>query len=383
MLIQSRRSLRHGIKTLMIWFAGLLILAASAAFAYMQHPKFGQQPSGVDLGRIQTSPNHVDGQFRNQIDTPVFTGDESFASVVWKNLTTAATGLTPADTLPSVKAPLQSLDAGQDLLIWLGHSSFYLQLDGKRFLIDPVFGPNAAPLPGMIPAFPGATPYLAEDFPPIDYLLITHDHWDHLDYPTLTALKSRVANVITPLGVGTYLRGWGFEETKITEGDWYDVFSLDNTLKVHVIPARHYSGRTLKRGQTLWAGFIIESAEYRLLFSGDSGYGPHFSELGNIFKHFDLVALDQGQYDPRWANIHMTPEEAARAAEALGARYMLPAHVGKYALARHPWEEPFERISKISQTRSFELLTPRIGEPIALEALEAHRATAWWSNQDG
>lgn len=367
----------------MIWLAGFLILAASAAFAYLQHPKFGQQPEGADLGRIQASPNYVDGQFRNQIDTPMLTGDESFASVVWQNLTTTSPDLTPARALPSVNVSLKSLDAHQDLLIWLGHSSFYLQLAGKRFLIDPVFGPNAAPVPGMIPAFPGATPYSAEDFPAIDYLLITHDHWDHLDYPTLTALAPRVKNVITPLGVGAYLRGWGFEEAKISEGDWYDAFSVDDTLKVHVIPARHYSGRTLKRAQTLWAGFIIESADYRLLFSGDSGYGPHFTELGKRFGGFDLAALDQGQYDARWANIHMTPEQAAEAAEALGARFLLPAHVGKYALAKHPWQEPFERISQISRQRSFQLVTPRIGEPVALASLETQRTTAWWAAQEG
>lgn len=362
----------------MIWLAGFLVLAASAAFAYMQHPKFGQQPEGSHLSRIQASPNYVDGQFRNQVDTPMFNGDESFASVVWQNLTTTSPELTPARALPSVNVSLKSLDAQQDLLIWLGHSTFYLQLDGKRFLIDPVFGPNAAPVPGMIPAFPGATPYSAEDFQAIDYLLITHDHWDHLDYPTLTALATRVKNVITPLGVGAYLRGWGFEDAKISEGDWYDAFSFEDTLKVHVIPTRHYSGRTLKRAQTLWAGFIIESANYRLLFSGDSGYGPHFTELGKRFGGFDLAAMDQGQYDQRWSNIHMTPEQAASAAEDLGARFMLPAHVGKYALARHPWDEPFDRITKASQNGAFGLITPRIGEPINLAALSEHKNDAWW-----
>ncbi|WP_432696436.1 MBL fold metallo-hydrolase [Marinobacterium sp. YM272] len=383
MSTHSTKTLRQRIKTLMFWLAGFLIIAASAIFAYMQHPKFGRLPDGDHLGKIQSSPNYVDGEFRNQIETPIFTGEESFASVVWKNLTSSSAGLAPDNALPSVKVDIRSLDPAEDLLIWLGHSSFYLQLAGKRFLIDPVFGPNAAPVPGMIPAFQGTTPYTVEDFPAIDYLLITHDHWDHLDYPSLTALQSRVSEVITPLGVGAYLQGWGFDSARITEGDWYDEFGLDGDLKIHVIPARHYSGRALKRRQTLWAGFIVESPSYRLLFSGDSGYGPHFTELGNKFERFDLAALDQGQYDDRWANIHMTPEQAALAAEELGAQFLLPSHVGKYALAKHPWQEPFERITEASRNRSFGLVTPTIGKPIPLQQLDTRVSEAWWSNTQG
>ncbi|MEQ5856859.1 MBL fold metallo-hydrolase [Halomonas sp. YLB-10] len=355
--------------------AGVLLLGG---WAYLQHPKFGELPEGNALATIKRSPNYVDGAFRNLVDTPMFTQNRSFLSVLVENLRASNEGLTPEDAIPSVKTDLQALNVDQDLVIWLGHSSYYVQLGGKRILIDPVFSEDAAPVPFANRAFAGTNPYSAEDIPSIDYLLITHDHWDHLDYPSITALKSKVGNVVTGLGVGAYFEQWGYDPENVHQHDWNDTLELDDELTLHVLAARHYSGRMLQRNQTLWVGFALETPERRLLFSGDSGYGPHFAEIGQRFDGFDLVALDHGQYDSRWAYIHMTPEEAAQAAEELRAAALLPAHVGKFALARHTWQEPFERIAAASQGREYRLVTPLIGEPLQLAGDALPVVSHWW-----
>jgi L-ascorbate metabolism protein UlaG (beta-lactamase superfamily) len=324
------------------------------------------------------SPNYVEGSFRNLVDTPMFTEDRNFLSVLFENLRTSSEGLRPDDEIPSIGTDLRSLDPDDDLVIWLGHSSYYVQLGGKRILIDPVFSVDAAPVPFANRAFAGTNPYSAEDMPSIDYLLITHDHWDHLDYPSIMALESKVGEVVTGLGGGIYFEQWGYDPERVHQRDWNDTLELDNNLTLHVLPARHYSGRMLERNQTLWVGFVLETPEQRLLFSGDSGYGPHFADIGQRFDGFDLVALDHGQYDPRWAYIHMTPEEAAGAAEELGAAALLPAHVGKFALARHAWEDPFERIAAASEGRDYQLVTPLIGEPLRLTGDALQTFSRWW-----
>lgn len=357
---------------------GLIVLLAIGALAYVQHPKFGELPEGEHRAAIQQSPNYADGEFRNLVDTPLFTQDKSFMAVLLENLRESREKLSPASDIPARNLDFKALDVQQDLVVWLGHSSYYVQLGGKRILIDPVFSEAASPLPFINLAFAGTTLYSAEDMPPIDVLLISHDHWDHLDYPSVLALKPKVAQVIAGLGVGSYFQGWGYDPGQIREGDWYQSFTIGDGLEVEVIPARHYSGRLLERRQTLWVGFILQTPERRLLFSGDSGYGPHFADIGQRVDGFDLVALDHGQYDDRWAYIHMTPEEAARAADELGAARFLPGHVGRFALARHPWDEPFNRIVQASEGRNYELLTPLIGEPVWLSGQTPQNFSAWW-----
>ena len=306
----------------------------------------------------------------------MFTDDSSFVRVVLSNLFASKEGLRPTAPMPSVKTDLKALDRTQDTVIWLGHSSFFVQLAGKRILIDPVFSASAAPLPHVNRTFDGSSVFTAEDMPDIDYLLITHDHWDHLDYPGVMALESKTRAVIGPLGVGAYFEHWGYPKQKIREGDWYTALEVEPGLTIHVLPARHYSGRSFTRNKTLWAGYALETATRRLFFSGDTGYGPHIEEIGRRFDGFDLVVLDSGQYDTRWTHIHMTPEEAARAAEDLKGKALLPAHVGKFALARHAWNEPFRRIAAASEGKNYRLLTPVIGEPVTFAT--ERRGHPWW-----
>jgi L-ascorbate metabolism protein UlaG (beta-lactamase superfamily) len=230
-------------------------------------------------------------------------------------------------------------------------------------------------------AFEGTSIYTAEEMPAIDYLLITHDHWDHLDYPSVIALESKVRHVVTGLGVGTYFEQWGYSKEKIHEANWNATVKLDEGFNIHVLPTRHYSGRLLTRNRTLWSAFALETSKRRIFFSCDSGYGPHFTQIGQRFKSFDLAVLDTGQYDRRWAYIHMNPEEAMRAAIDLQAKPLLPAHVDRFSLAKHPWDEPFRRITVASEATHLGVLTPKIGEPLYLGGKD-QRFSRWWEGID-
>lgn len=362
----------------MVWVVtALLVGLASIGYAYVQHPKFGTLPEGERLARIERSPNYADGAFQNVVPTPVFTDESSATSVVPGNTTSELVQRVPEGPIPSVKTELKELDGDHDVVIWMGHSSYFVQLRGKRILIDPVFSSNAAPVPYANEAFAGTNLYAADDMPDIDYLLITHDHYDHLDYPSIKALQPKVREVIAGLGIGAYFEQWGYPGDRLREADWGTALEVADGLIVHVLPARHYSGRLLSRNKTLWVAFALETPGRRLFFSGDSGYGPHLRAIGDQFGGFDLAALDSGQYDRRWAYIHMTPEEAAQAAEDLRATALLPAHVGRFAIANHPWDEPFERVSAANEGKRFRLVTPMIGQPLDLDS-QTQRLQPWW-----
>lgn len=340
--------------------------AGGGAWAFLRQIKFGALPAGETLQRILASPHYADGAFHNLVPRAILSDDSSFVLALLRSLVAKRVNPIPPGPVPSQHTPLHALERTQDVVLWLGHSSFFIQLGGRRILIDPVFSPYAAPVSFSTQAFAGATPYSVHDIPDIDCLLVSHDHWDHLDYPTIMGLKPKIKNIICGLGVGAHFRRWGFHDRTIHESDWGDSISLDTSMRIHVTTAIHYSGRSLTRNKSLWTGFMLESPSRRIFFSGDSGYGPHFAELGKRFGGVDLALLDCGQYNERWRYIHMTPEETAQAAENLGAKHLLPAHVGKFALAYHPWDEPFKRIAAASQGKSFRLLTPIIGEAVSI-----------------
>jgi L-ascorbate metabolism protein UlaG (beta-lactamase superfamily) len=213
--------------------------------------------------------------------------------------------------------------------------------------------------------------------PGIDFMLVTHDHWDHLDYSSIKALLPKVGQVVVGLGVGEFFDRWGYPSDRVREADWNDTLEFDAGLRIHVLPARHYSGRMLTRNKTLWVAFALETPRHKLFFSGDSGYGPHFREIGERFDGFDLVALDMGQYDKRWANIHMFPEQAAQAAEDLRTTALLPAHVGRFSIAAHDWDEPLKQIAQASQGRPYHLLTPHLGGLVRLDE-PTQQFPRWW-----
>ena len=340
---------------------------------------FGKLPSGERLERIKKSSNYSDGEFQNQIPTYTLIAEEGFFTSMWKFLFKNREGRKPAIPLPMVKTDLKNLDEKRNLAVWLGHSSSYLQIDGKRILIDPVLKNSAAPFSFLNKAFVGNYPYSVEDIPDIDCLIISHDHWDHLEHPTIIALKNKVKTVVCPLGVGSHLEYWGFDPQKIHEGNWYDSFQLESNFTVHVLPARHFSGRWFKRNQTLWAGFILETQEHKIFYSGDTGYGPHFAEIGKKFGSIDLAIMENGQYDPDWAAIHLMPEETVQASLDVKTKAVLPVHSGRFSICRHTWYDPYIRISAASEGKNFKLLTPTIGEVIYLDNLGQSFAP-WWQD---
>lgn len=361
---------------------GLLALAALlllGAFTYLQHPRFGTHPEGERLEAIRHSPHFSEGEFRNLVATSVLADNSGSFSVFASFLLQETEDLRPDAPIPTKRTDFRALDQRQDIVVWLGHSSFFVLLGGKRILIDPVFSPYAAPVSFSTQAFDGTDLCTADDMPEIDVLLITHDHWDHLDHATVTALEPKVKQVFVPLGIGAHLEYWGYAREKVHEADWFEKLELDDGVAIHAVPARHYSGRLLTRNKTLWAGFVMESGKRRILFGGDSGYGPHFKELARRFGSFDFAALDTGQYDSRWPSIHMTPEEAAQAAEELHTKALLPAHVGRFNIASHAWYEPFDRITAASDGKPYRLLTPMIGESLKLGDA-GQQFTRWWDS---
>ncbi|MDR1044480.1 MAG: MBL fold metallo-hydrolase [Candidatus Adiutrix sp.] len=345
---------------------------------FLRQTKFGLNPQGDHLARMAQSPNYRDGEFKNSIQRPPVINSDGRLKSFWNFLFSERERAAPVQDVPSQKPDLKGLDRNREVVVWLGHSSFFIQLGGRSILIDPVFSDYAAPVSFVNKAFPGANPFAAKDMPEIDYLLITHDHWDHLDYQTVSALKSKIKNIVVPLGLGSHFRHWGFPAEIIREGDWNEVLETE-PVKISILPAEHYSGRWLDRNKTLWAAFALESADRKIFVSGDSGYGPHFEEIGRTFDGFDLAVLDSGQYDPKWPYTHMNPEEAALAANDLKAKALLPAHVGKFSIAYHSWDDPFIRLSKASDNNDYRLLTPVMGQIVDLDDHEQIFAD-WWQS---
>jgi L-ascorbate metabolism protein UlaG (beta-lactamase superfamily) len=325
------------------------------------------------MARIKNSPQYKGGKFANESFTPDLAEDAS----MWKILKAyrhKPDTVKPPGPIPAVPPDIKSLPDNEPALIWLGHSSYYLQFEGLKILVDPVLSGTASPIPCMVKAFDCTDILQPAALPQLDYVLITHDHYDHLDYTTIIQLKSKTTHWITSLGVGAHLEYWGIAADKITELDWWQEASLKNECTITATPARHFSGRGLKRAQSLWSSFVLQSPGLRFYLGGDSGWDTHFQEIGNRFGPFDLAILECGQYHPYWKHIHMMPEEVAEAAVQLGAKRLLPVHWGKFVLSLHPWDEPIKRLVKAAAGKPFTLLTPRIGEGMVLEG----HYDDWW-----
>ena len=283
-------------------------------------------------------------------------------------------------SLPSKKTNLLTLDPAKDVLVWFGHSSYFMQIDGKTMLVDPVFSGHASPFSFMVKSFEGSDIYTSEDFPEIDYLFITHDHWDHLDSKTVLKLKPKVGKIITSLGTGAHLEHWGFAPDQIIEKDWNESAVLDSGFVITATPGRHFSGRGFKRNQAMWASFVLQTSSKKIFIGGDSGYDTHFVEIGIEHGPFDLALLECGQYNHSWKYIHMMPEETVQAAIDLKAKTFIPVHWGKFALALHAWDEPIERVTKEAHRLNIPIFHPMIGEEVNLN--EPNETTEWWKGMN-
>lgn len=343
----------------------------------MRQDKFGKSPGELRLEKIKASPNYKDGKFQNLSKTPTLAEGHNFFTIIYDNYIKRNPRQIPKSKIPSVETDLLNLPPDADILVWFGHSSYFMQLDGKRFLVDPVFSGNASPVPGTAKAFKGTDIYEVADLPPIDYLFISHDHYDHLDYKTIVALKNKTKNVICGLGVGAHLEYWGYDPQSIIEKDWYETAALDSGFTVFVEPARHFSGRGFSRNNTLWASYLLQTPTMKIYIGGDSGYDTHYAAIGEKYEGIDLAILDNGQYNEAWRYIHNRPQDALKAGQDLKARRVFPVHSSKFALAAHDWDEPLKRITELNRVVKIPLITPKIGELVRLKD-EDQQFEQWW-----
>ena len=352
----------------------LIVLGIIGGLIYLRHDRFGRDAEGDRLALMKSKPNYKNGAFDNLEYTPALAEGTTYVDVFKGFFFSKKVRVTPHDSIPVMKTDLRSIPNDKDVYVWFGHSSYFIQLDGKKILVDPVFSKYATPVRVSVRAFNSTYEYAVKDMPEIDILFITHDHWDHLDYNTFMQLKSHVKHIVTGLGVGAHLEKWGYPAEQITELYWGDDVKLDG-FEISSTTARHFSGRTFKRNTTLWSSFVLQGSK-KLFVGGDSGYGKHFKEIGQQYGPFDFAILENGQYNEMWHNIHMMPEEVVQAAQDLNTNYLIPVHSGKFPLANHPWDEPLIRVTKAAREKQVNLITPQIGQLIQLDSIEASQA--WW-----
>ncbi|WP_373999298.1 MBL fold metallo-hydrolase [Bdellovibrio bacteriovorus] len=284
---------------------------------------------------------------------------------------------TPAHPLPEVKPDLAEFLKPSDHLktIWFGHSTFLLNMDGKIILVDPVFSGSAAPFSFMVKRFQKTVLDL-HDLPEIDYIVISHDHYDHLDMTSIQFFKDKKARFLTPLGVSSHLIGWGIESSRITELDWWQSHKVDG-IEFVATPAQHFSGRTgLRDNETLWASWVLRNDKHNIYFSGDSGYDIHFKEIGEKYGPFDIAFIECGQYNEKWKEVHMLPEESMQAYADLKAKRFFPVHWGMFVLAFHAWNDPILKLQEASTSKGINLVTPRLGQIVVVN--DDYKNEAWW-----
>ena len=345
---------------------------------------FGKRPDGLRLERMKASPLWAGEAFRNI--HPVLPGLRNTATPppTLKEFLCGGDRRIPGAPLPSVdptsawaKAPGTGLRA-----TWLGHSTVLIEIDGLRVLTDPVWGPRASPSQHVGPKRFQPVPIPLRALPPVDVVLVSHDHYDHLDYPTIRELARRDVPFVTSLGVGSHLEAWGVPAQRITELDWWESHTLPHAdLTVTAAPSQHFSGRRLHdRDATLWSSMVIRSRRHAVFFSGDTGLTTEYSAIRGRLGPFDLVMLEIGAFHPAWGDIHLGPENALAALELLGGGAFLPVHWGTFALAMHAWDQPAETLLTLAPKKDVQLVMPRLGEPV--EPAHVDRVTPWWRAVD-
>lgn len=358
-------------------FLGFILTLSIATILFMQQKSFGKLPSGETLDRIKNSPQYKNGSFENLEETHMMAADASYLGMVVKFFGKGV-DRAPVKPLPSVRTDLGNLSEKPNL-IWFGHSSFLISVDGKRILSDPVFSERPSPVQyAGSRAYPGTMVYDVSDLPDLDVIVISHDHYDHLDYNTITALAVRTKMFAVPLGVGQHLLHWGVPKEKIREFDWWENAQILDGIDLTCTPARHFSGRGFSRNKTLWASFVVRTGGLTIFIGGDSGYDQSFKKIGEAFGPFDIAMLECGQYDAQWPFIHMLPEQTVQASIDLKASVLLPVHWGKFTLALHPWRDPIRRATQEAEKRNVTMTTPLIGEPIYFGG--ELPSTKWWEH---
>jgi L-ascorbate metabolism protein UlaG (beta-lactamase superfamily) len=360
----------------------LVIAVGFIGFCYLfmtLYAPFGRKASKEKMSKFEQSENFSKKRkFVNLIPTVMDNSPKDMLSMIIDFIKGNPKGK-PEKSIPMEKLTISNLPSDkQPKITWFGHSAFMLELDGKRLLLDPMFGRAPTPFPIFgVKRYSKELPFKIEDLPPIDIVIISHDHYDHLDYGSIKKIKEKVKQFIVPLGVGSHLEKWGVKPSTIKELDWWDELELEG-LQLACTPARHFSGRSLTdRDATLWSSWVIESEHTKIFFSGDSGFGSHFKKIGEKYGPFDLTLMECGQYDKRWAAIHMTPEETVKAHLDVKGKIMIPIHWGAFTLALHDWTDPIDRVTIAAKEHNVAISTPKIGETVYICSGE-HPRTEWW-----
>lgn len=339
-------------------------------------PVFGGKASRERIIGYQKSPNYSGGQFHNLMPMNTVYETEDFIDESFKPRATRQ----PDFDIPFQKVNPQDLEnrGTAPRFIWFGHSTFLLQMEGKNILIDPMFSKVPSPVQGIgKKRYSKGLPLEIKELPMIDAVLLTHDHYDHLDYRSIKKIKDKVKRFYTPLGMSGHLVAWGVADENVEELDWFDTAQLGN-IELRLTPSHHYSGRSLTdRFQTLWGGWILKSEDHNIYLSGDGGYGPHFKQIGEAYGPFDFAMIECGQYSRFWRQNHLFPEQTAQVALDVKAKLVMPIHWGAFTLAMHGWSDSIERLLKKAQEWNIAITTPQIGELLALDGND-YPTGSWW-----
>jgi L-ascorbate metabolism protein UlaG (beta-lactamase superfamily) len=344
----------------------------------------GRKPQGARLERIKGSPRWTGERFRNVHPIALGLRDPNATMPTLSEFLCGGERRVPRGPLPSMspldtwtKTPGSGLRA-----TWLGHSTVLIEIDGLRVLTDPVWGPRASPSSLAGPKRFQPVPVALRAMPPLDLVIVSHDHYDHLDYPTIRELAKLEVPFVTSLGVGAHLEAWGVAAQRIVELDWWESHQVPNSgLTVTAAPSQHFSGRGLKdRNLTLWSSFIIRGERHAVFFSGDTGLTSEYELIRARLGPFDLVMLEVGAFHPAWGDIHLGPHNALKALGLLGGGAFLPVHWGTFSLAMHAWDQPAESLLESGAKAGAQLLMPRLGEPA--EPVHVERIEPWWRTVD-
>lgn len=355
-----------------------LVISVCCVYLYALSA-IGTKPKDVALTTLSKSKNFnaQTRTFDNRIPNLYEKISSRFTLQEVLRLMTPVKNSSPPKALPSRQVDLASFLAPSEKIkvVWLGHSSLLIRINNRTLLIDPVFSESASPFPFLVKRYQ-ASPISLQQLPPIDYIVISHDHYDHLDMKVARTMATKSTKYIVPLGVGSHLRGWGVPSQHISELDWWDEVKIDGLLFA-ATPAQHSSGRGPGAlNSTLWASWVIMTENQRIYFSGDSGYDTHFADIGSKYGPFDIAFVENGQYNTTWQEMHLLPEQTLAAFKDLNAQALFPIHWGMFTLSIHSWNEPILFTSKEAARRGLRLLTPQLGEVI--ETGHSDKFAEWW-----
>ena len=363
----------------------VLLLIAAITIFFLTAPQIGAKPEGDRLARMQQADNYQNGKFRNTVETNMDMSFSTMRKAMGHFLFADKSKKIPQQPIrvkPFSKEAFAAIPDDSMAFTWFGHSTILLRINGTTILTDPVIvGKRASMFSFMGPERFDYTHHVTlDDLPDIDAVILSHDHYDHLDYPTIRELKDKVDRFYVPLGVGAHFESWGVHAEHITEMNWWDETEL-NGIKMVFTPTRHFSGRGLAdRFNTLWGSWVIIGNKRRLYFSGDSGYFPGFKEIGEKYGPFDITFMECGAYNEGWSEIHMFPEETAQAHLDVNGKLLMPIHWGKFDLSLHPWKESVQRLEKKAQAENISLFTPEIGQTVSLA--DSSDLDLWWKEYE-